>query len=756
MSVRNGTYLRTCLHYSSTDPANERTLTGVCNTQSVSPPHLNPVADRLTGIPMPALPSSTLAAVARALACLFVLVLACSNHEAFALMFTVNTLADTSSGNPSSGSLRDGLNAVNATTDLVNTISFQTGLTGTIMLTAPLPLVLNNVAIDGSGASIAIDGNLAHRIFFVGVDAATASSLQSQFPNSPLGRGSPLLVTLKKLTLQGAKAQGGSGSGGMGAGGALFVSAAANVTLDSVSLVDDQAVGGSGGYGYAGGGLGGNGSSNGGGGGIFGDGSADIAAGAGGGVFGNGSFGGGGYTGTGGGAGITGAPGTTSLAGMNGSGGSGFDGAAGGGSGGGGGGDTSGGSGGGGFAGANGTSVQSGNGGFGGGGGSRGSNPPANAHVGGGAGGVGGGGGTGFLATGGSGGFGGGGGFGYPTGGAGGFGGGGGISANGGFGGGGGGAGAQGPGVGGFGGGHGGGGGPTGGGGAGFGGAVFLASDSILTLLGNGLESGSAAILGSAGGLGASSGHAAGSGFFLQGSGTLTFEPGAGQTQTIADSIADEIGSGIPNPPSAGDIWTLAKSGAGTLVLDGTNAYAGSTVVNGGILRVAGSIVPSAGVSVAANGILTGTGNVRDVDLYGTIAPGSSTNATGVLQVFNTLYMEAGALTCLHADGVGNSSRLLVSPYGANPILDGFAWLAGVAHIDFSVGPTPGSYILITATGFMGTFGGFETNVPGLVGQLNYSTSQVTFTVIANDTIFAGTFEAPSANQSACAAAFAH
>ncbi len=270
MSVRNGTYLRTCLDYSSTGPANERTLTGVCNTQSVSPPHLNPVADRLTESPcLPCLRPPS-AAVARALACLFVLVLACSNREAFALMFTVNTLADTSSGNPSSGSLRDGLNAVNATTDLVNTISFQTGLTGTIMLTAPLPLVLNNVAIDGSGASIAIDGNLAHRIFFVGVDAATASSLQSQFPNSPLGRGSPLLVTYwKKLTLQGAKAQGGSGSGGMGAGGALFVSAAANVTLDSVSLVDDQAVGGSGGYGYAGGGLGGNGSSNGGGGGIF-------------------------------------------------------------------------------------------------------------------------------------------------------------------------------------------------------------------------------------------------------------------------------------------------------------------------------------------------------------------------------------------------------------------------------------------------------------------------------------------------------
>ncbi len=93
--------------------------------------------------------------------------------------------------------------------DRVNGITFQPGLSGTITLTAPLPLILNNVVIDGSGATITIDGVSANRIFFVGVDATTATSLQSQFPNSPLGRGSALAVTLKN-----GKAQGGAGAGG--------------------------------------------------------------------------------------------------------------------------------------------------------------------------------------------------------------------------------------------------------------------------------------------------------------------------------------------------------------------------------------------------------------------------------------------------------------------------------------------------------------------------------------------------------------
>lgn len=706
---------------------------------------------------------SVLVAAARALACTIVLALVSVSQDAFALSFTVNTLADTTSGNSVSGSLRDGLNAVNATTNLVNTIAFQPGLAGTITLTAPLPLVLNNVVIDGTGASIVIDGASTYRIFFVGVDLATAALLQIQFPNSPLGRGNPIVLTLRRLTLQDGKARGGSGAGGMGAGAALLVNAAANVTLDNVSLAGNRAWGGAGSGGIGGGGgLGGDGEYLGGGGGIFGNGGAfgiegsGIVGGGGGGIVGYGSYGGGGYTGAGGGSGTNGVAGSNALGGISGSGGSSFDGNAGGGSGGGGGGDSAGGrgNGGGGFAGGNGTSTQSGNGGFGGGGG--GGRSSDLIAVGGGSGGFGGGGGSGGDSSGGNGGFGGGGGHGYPNGGSGGFGGGGGTSGNGGFGGGGGVGSGNGPGVGGFGGGHGSDSGNGGGGGAGFGGAAFVVGGGNLTILGNGSESGGEVLPGVASGFDATSGLAAGSGFFLQGAGTLVFAPAIGETQTIADAITDEIGSGIPNPPNSGDIWALSKGGAGTLLLSGTNAYTGNTSVSGGILRVTGDITPSAIYSVDAPALLTGTGKVRDVDLYGTIAPGTSANTTGTLQVFHTLFMENGALSCFHADGVGNSSRLLVTPTGGNPIGDGTAFLHGAAQIDFSNSPPPGTQYLLVSAGVLGTFTGYETNIPGLVGQLDYSSTQVTFTVVANDTLFGNGFEIPPASEIACAAAFAN
>jgi hypothetical protein len=714
--------------------------------------------------------------LARTFACLLILALSSITRDALALTFTVNTLADTTSGNIASGSLRDGLNAVNATTNLVNSITFQAGLTGTITLTSALPLILNNVVIDGTAATIAIDAVSTYRIFFVGVDTATATVLQSQFPNSPLGKGSALALTLKKLTLRNGRAKGGTGAGGgMGAGGALFVNGATNVTLVDVSFAGNQASGGAGGSNLSfggGGGLGGNGminaNSGGGGGGLYGNG----GTGGGGGIFGNGSYGGGGYTGAGGNTGVNGSAGSISLAGMSGSGGGGLNGESGGAGGGGGGGDTSGGSGGGGFVGANGTSTQSGIGGFGGGGGGSGASPPVNAHIVGGAGGFGGGGGNNFelpSAGGGNGGFGGGGGgasqaAGQTGAGNGGFGGGGGTgyghaAGNGGFGAGGGSSFGGSGGAGGFGAGGGSGNGANvnSGGGAGFGGAVFVVNGGVLTIQGNASVSGGSVTLGASGGTGAGVGTAAGSGLFLQGAGTLAFAPVLGETQTIADAIVDEVGSAIPNPPSSSDIWALAKSGAGVLVLGGTNAYAGNTTVTDGILRVSGDINASAGVSLSAAATLTGDGNIKDADIYGTVAPGTGANATGVLHVLHTLFLENGALSCFHADGAGNSSKLLVTPSAGNPILNGFAYLAGVARIDFSAGPVPGTqYILLNAAGLIGTFSGFETNMPGLDGQLTYSSTQVKFTVSASDAIFRAGFDAPQVNDSPCIAAFAN
>ena len=81
---------------------------------------------------------------------------------------------------------------------------------------------------------------------------------------------------------------------------------------------------------------------------------------------------------------------------------------------------------------------------------------------------------------------------------------------------------------------------------------------------------------------GGTPGKAFGSGLFLQGNGSLALAPGAGQTQTISDVIADQTGVGGTGA-NAGS-WRLVKNGAGTTILTGANAYSGATLVNGGTL----------------------------------------------------------------------------------------------------------------------------------------------------------------------------
>jgi len=339
---------------------------------------------------------------------------------------------------------------------------------------------------------------------------------------------------------------------------------------------------------------------------------------------------------------------------------------------------------------------------------------------------------------------------------AGGFGGGGGFgnsepAGNGGFGGGGG---SSFFGAGGFGGGGGGsnggvGGGNLHGGGAGFGGAVFVRAGGTLTVQSVGANANiSAGAV--APGSGASSGAAAGNGLFLMGGATTTFDLAG--SYAIGDSVADDSASTLPTAQSyaagSGAGAAITKQGTGSLILSGANTYAGTTAINAGILRVAspGNISKST-TTVAAAGTLTGDGTVGPTSSFGTVAPGTATNPQGTLHVIGALHIQLGALTCFHADAVNAVSDISIT---------GAATLNGIARIDFSGGPSVGAvYFPLSAASVSGTFAGYETNMPNLIGHFTYAASQVTFSVDASDVLFRSSFEKLTGD-SPCIAAFAN
>jgi Hint domain/Passenger-associated-transport-repeat len=420
-----------------------------------------------------------------------------------------------------------------ATADASYTIRFGSSFTLTGQLDAINLLSGETLTIDGAGNTL--NGGNAYNGFFVESGD----------------------VTIDNLSIEDAVAQGGSGGaaafgaggGGAGLGGGLFIGSGANVTINNVTLANDQAIGGAGGnfksayapsYGFplgGGGGLGGDGGLSGGG----------IGLGATGG------------TDSGGGQGAV--LGATS-----------------------GGGKSGGADGGGGGIGSNGFSNDTGAGGGIGG--------HYNNYGTGGAGGFGGGGGGGNI--GGAGGFGGGGG-------------GGGVAGAGGFGGGGG-NGAAGGGQGGFGGGagyvggrlHGG-----GGGGLGAGGGIFVQQGGTLTVGGGSVYGGSVA--GGAAGAGyagrnGQAGSAFGSGIFIQGNDTITFAPGISQTLTIGNVIADQSGSG-GSGANAG-VASVVVDGPGTVVLGATNTFTGGMTVDGGRLELAATGAAGTGGIALDAGVL--------------------------------------------------------------------------------------------------------------------------------------------------------
>ncbi|MFD0988139.1 autotransporter family protein [Methyloligella solikamskensis] len=336
----------------------------------------------------------------------------------------------------------------------------------------------------------------------------------------------------------------------------------------------------------------------------------------------------------------------------------------------------------------------------------------------------GGGGGGGSSSTGGAGGFGGGGGGGGNTlgssaGGPGGFGGGGGAAVlNGGAGGFGGGGGGGNNSAGGFGG--AGGSGSTGGGGAGMGGGLFVMEGAALTVE-DGFEVNGGSVAGGQSPGSNPAGAAFGSGLFLQGNGTATFQPGAGQTQIVQDVIADQTGVG--GTGSNAGSWSLVKTGGGTLELTGINLYTGATGVTEGRLGVNGSIASSSGVTVSGAGELGGTGVLPTtvIDNGGTFAPG---NSIGTINVAGNVTFNSGSTYKVEVDAAGNSD--LINATGTASINGG---TVSVLAQNGDYDPKTTYTILTAGGGVSGTFTDVTSNLAFLDPTLSYDANSVYLTL---------------------------
>jgi uncharacterized protein with beta-barrel porin domain len=212
--------------------------------------------------------------------------------------------------------------------------------------------------------------------------------------------------------------------------------------------------------------------------------------------------------------------------------------------------------------------------------------------------------------------------------------------------------------------------------------------------------------------------------------GSATIDVAGATTTTLQGVVADGASAG-----------TLNKTGAGILLMSGTNTYTGATDVNGGTLRAgsAGAFGASTTFAVASGatldlngfnrsfGSLSGAGTVTGANstISGTFAPGNGTPGSSMAL--------GGNLTFLPG------SQYLVQ---VNPATASFATVTGTATLGgASVGATfaPGSYVqkrytILTANGgISGTFSAVTGNTPSnLNSSLSYDANNAYLDLVLN------------------------
>ena len=187
-----------------------------------------------------------------------------------------------------------------------------------------------------------------------------------------------------------------------------------------------------------------------------------------------------------------------------------------------------------------------------------------------------------------------------------------------------------------------------------------------------------------------------------------------------SNGLSTEVSGGLHDGGQAGGTGGgLAKLGAGTLTLSGTNTYTGSTAVNVGGLFVNGTVGGS-GVTVASGAILSGAGTINAPVLISggaTLAPGSAA-APGVFTIGGDLTLNGGAITNYRLGAPG----VIGGPLNDLLTVSGNVMLAGTLNVTDAGGFGLGSYRLIN-------YGGTAVNNGWAIGAFPTGFSAADFTI---------------------------